>query len=194
MAETPGNDHVSTNGHVSIADYHFPRKSISRQQLLILACGNPLRWDDGAGLLLAELLVPYLEAAGYRVRLVTVQQFVPELALEIANPRFGAVLFVDTIDCTNSLASAETAPQIQIQPLSATLSTPSLGHHLTPHQLLLYARTLYHSVPPAWLITIPGIDYRHGEGRSGLVQTLLAKAETVSQQLRKLLPQTLTTH
>lgn len=191
MSKTSGNRHVAINGHVTTADYHRMRKPTSHQQLLILACGNPLRWDDGAGLMLADLLVPYVEAAGYRVHLVTVQQFTPELALEIANPDFAAVFFVDTIDDSTK---AEVTPQIQIQPLSAMLATPSLGHHLTPQHLLLYAHKLYHHAPPAWLITIPGIDFRHGEGTSRQVQMLLADATVVSTQLLQLLRHRLTAH
>ena len=60
-------------------------------QRLILACGNPLRGDDGAAWHLAE----QAQSIGLpnNVRLILQQQWTPELAEDIAQA--SAVLFVD---------------------------------------------------------------------------------------------------
>ena len=59
---------------------------------LILACGNTLRGDDGAGPWLAAWSEErFREETGLRV--VVRQQWAPELAEEIA--RAGSVLFID---------------------------------------------------------------------------------------------------
>ena len=52
--------------------------------ILIIAYGNPLREDDGAGLVLAEKLETLLRRLAIETRRVEMQQLLPELAAEIA--------------------------------------------------------------------------------------------------------------
>lgn len=147
--------------------------AIAGSQVLILACGNPLRRDDGAGLLLAEQLAAFLATVGQSHRLVTVQQFTPELALAIADEALSSVIFVDT----RAWYATDSSPfQIEIQPLAGTLPGPTLGHHLGPETLLLYARELYGYAPAAWLLTVPGVDFDHGTALSPQVSALLAES------------------
>lgn len=148
--------------------------------LLVLACGNSLRRDDGAGLLLAERLVQQWRAAGLSVRHVAVQQWTPELALEIAAAKTDAVLFVDA-----GVPAAASA--IDVRPVEPAAPSPSLGHHLTPPTLLLYAKELYGQQPPTWLVTVPGVDFALGEGVSPPVQALLDAAETLARELLALI-------
>ena len=159
--------------------------------LLILACGNPLRRDDGAGLQLAEQLASLWNVAGHAARLITVQQFTPELAIEIADTQVAVVLFVDTRAESDA---TDPDPQIEITPLAPDLASATLAHHLTPQVLLTYARELYHHAPPAWLVTIPGLDFGHGTACSPRVQMLLAQPAHVSNRLFPLLKQALTAH
>ena len=142
---------------------------VTDHQLLVLAYGNPLRSDDGAGLALASELPTFLRAAGHSVRLLCVQQLMPELALAIAEPDVVAVLFVDTRMMT---ATEPQDPQIQIQSIDAAQLTASVTHHLGPQLLLLYASKLYHHAPPSWLVTIPGSDFGHGTTLSPQVQRM----------------------
>lgn len=68
----------------------------SPNHLLFIAYGNTLRRDDGAGLALAEKLLPLLRDQGLQVELITIQQLTPELALDIADPNLDGVCFFDT--------------------------------------------------------------------------------------------------
>jgi len=155
---------------------------IIQPHLLVIACGNSLRGDDGAGLLLAERLVTGWRAAGLSVQHVAVQQLTPELAESIAADGVAAVVFVDT-------AVGQTERGIAVQQVSANDGTPSLGHHLDPTLLLLYAQHLYAQQPPAWLVTIPGEAFGLGEELSPVVQRIIANAapvaERVHQQIRE---------
>ncbi len=46
--------------------------------LLLIACGNSLRRDDGAGLLLAEIIEREWQSKGIEVQRITVQQLLPD--------------------------------------------------------------------------------------------------------------------
>jgi len=131
--------------------------------ILLIAYGNPLRQDDGAGLRLAERMAGCWLAMGAPVRHLAVQQLTPELALEIAAPEVTAVVFVDT------RATTGLAGEVKITPLALPgAATPSLGHHFQPEMLLAYATLLLEGrpAPPVWLATVPGVSFDHGEGLS----------------------------
>jgi len=131
--------------------------------ILLIAYGNPLRQDDGAGLRLAERMAGRWQAMGAPVRHLAVQQLAPELALEIAVPDVTALVFVDT------RAAAGLAGAVEITPLAPPdAATPSLGHHFQPGVLLAYAALLLEGrqAPPARLVTVPGVAFDHGEGLS----------------------------
>ncbi|MEZ4735423.1 MAG: hypothetical protein R3E79_50665 [Caldilineaceae bacterium] len=145
-------------------------------RLLFIAYGNTLRRDDGAGLVLAEKVLPLLCNQGFQVELVAVQQLTPELALTIADPNLTAVYFFDT-------AADPHPPAIQIHEIGSTQTAPVLGHHLIPSALLLYAKRLYAVCPPAWLVTIPGHDFALGEGFSVTTASHLADVGPLAQQL-----------
>ena len=65
--------------------------------ILLIAYGNPLRQDDGAGLRLAEQMAGRWQAMGASLRHVVVQQLAPELAVEIAAPEVAAVVQVQVV-------------------------------------------------------------------------------------------------
>jgi hydrogenase maturation protease len=140
--------------------------------IVIIAYGNSLRRDDGAGLLLAERLERAWQAQGIAVKRLAVQQLTPELALEIGQADVSSVVFVDT----RAVAPAETCPGVDIHPLTGAATSPALGHHLDPTALLLYASLWSNKPLPAWQITVPGVDFSHGEGLSETTQQALAAA------------------
>ena len=144
--------------------------------LLIIACGNSLRSDDGAGLIFAERLEYACRALDVVVERISVHQLLPELAADIAAEVVQAVVFVDT-----RLAAPGDLPALQ--PLSLKAASPSVGHHLTPAVLLLYAQALYHHCPPAWQITIPGVNFDHGESLSETAQNALAHVSVLARQI-----------
>ena len=139
--------------------------------ILIIAYGNTLRQDDGAGLALGQILEKELRARRVDVERITVHQLMPELALELARERVKAVIFVDT-----RVATDDDTLKVQILPLFADTPSPSIGHHLNPVTVLVYARLLYNKQLPAWQLTVPGVNFEHGEEFSTIAQVALATA------------------
>jgi hydrogenase maturation protease len=140
-----------------------------RPVVLIIGYGNSLRRDDGAGLILAQMVEAALRQRELDVERIAVHQLTPDLALPVAADGVAAVVFVDT-----RIAVAEVGQMdLQIQPLGAEEGSQSLGHHVGPAVVLSYARLLYDKSPPAWLLTAPGVDFDHGEGLSEAAQRAL---------------------
>jgi len=137
--------------------------------IFIIAYGNPLRRDDGAGMLLAEQLEQLWTANGTEVELLTVHQLTPELADEMTRDEFRAIIFVDS----RALVFDDEPAVIQLQSVNSDDASPHLGHYMSPATLLLMAQLMYGVRLPAWLITVPGVDFRHGEGVSQTVQKAL---------------------
>jgi hydrogenase maturation protease len=124
--------------------------------VLVIGYGNTLRQDDGAGVALAERLVTHWQGQGMPATLLATTQLAPEQAAEIASDGVTAVIFVD---------AAVGAPQdgVQIRRVENQEPSPGLGHHLDPAALMVYAHLLYRRTVPAWLVTVPGLAFDHGE-------------------------------
>ena len=117
-----------------------------------------------------------------------VQQLAPELALEIAEPGVSAVVFVDTRADTPGDVEVGAVEGVTVTPLAPPdAATPSLGHHFQPDVLLAYAALLLEGrqAPPAWLVTVPGMAFGHGEGLS---QTASAAIEAAFHDETQPLP------
>lgn len=125
---------------------------------LLIACGNSLRQDDGAGLILGQRLAAAWQRRGLTVRYLEVQQLLPELALAVADAAVDEVWFVDT-----RLAAGEGDGGVEIRPLTAVDPSPAIGHQLSPEMVLLYARLFAERQPPAWQITLPGFAFGHAD-------------------------------
>ena len=120
--------------------------------ILVIGYGNTLRRDDGAGVRLAEHLADGLSA---RIRVETGHQLTPEMALTVAAADVDGVVFID---------ASVTATEIALKRIDLDNDvSPSVGHHLTPEALMVYANRLYGRTPPAWLVTLPAYDLGHGE-------------------------------
>jgi hydrogenase maturation protease len=132
---------------------------------LILACGNSLRGDDGVGPWLAEWAEKrFASEAG--VRVISRQQWTPELAEEIA--RAESVLF---IDCSIDSAPGSVA-LIPVKPAAAKQGLAT--HHQGAPELLVLARELYNSLPRnALLLTIGAGSTELGEQFSNAVSASL---------------------
>ncbi len=139
--------------------------------LLVIGYGNSLRRDDGAGLLLAEMLHDTWQAQGRPVRLMLAHQLGPEMAVDIAAPDVVAVLFIDA-----AVQSPDSTPQAELTALEAAPATANLTHHLSPATLLLYAARLFDHHPRGWLLRIGGQDFGHGESLSPAVAAAVAEA------------------
>jgi hydrogenase maturation protease len=141
--------------------------------ILIIAFGNDLREDDGAGLVLAGLMQKAWQAKGTAVRLVAVQQLMPELAVDITQEGVTAVVFCDT-----RIAQSPADCEVTVIPVAGPGSTASaLGHRFDPGLVLAYATSLAgHMVPPAWLVTVPGTQFGYGQGLSTAAAAAMSRA------------------
>jgi hydrogenase maturation protease len=136
--------------------------------ILILAYGNNLRSDDGAGLVLGEKIFRHWSTGGIPCRLIQAHQLLPEHAEEIAKPDIDAVVFCDTAE------EEQSRPQkITFRRVSPAANATPAGHFFSPEGLLATSLTLYHAEPPSWIITIPGSDFQHGEEFSPEVKQLI---------------------
>jgi len=147
--------------------------------ILIIAYGNSLRRDDGAGLILGRILEGALRERGLAVSRIAVHQLTPDLALSVAGDEVAAVVFVDTRVAT----AGDEQTGLQVRSLSSEGHAQSLGHHLGASTVMTYARLLYDKSPPAWLLTVPGADFDHGEGLSEVAQRALNTLPSLLQQL-----------
>ena len=113
---------------------------------LILACGNPLRGDDGVAHAVLRLIEPSPHCA-----LRSVHQLTPELAEEIA--RFSRVVFLDADAGSKALA---------IEPLHAFRPRSPLTHAASPEEVVALARALFGFAGEAFLCRIPAHDFTPG--------------------------------
>ncbi len=130
-----------------------------RPVLLIIAYGNTLRGDDGAGPVLGELIERCCKQRSIPARLQVGHQLTPEMALDMIRPDIGQVLFCDTRvagrgDCDRGVA---------FESLRPAAGGNALGHHLSPATLLLLAEALYRCTLPAWQATVPGFTFQLGQ-------------------------------
>lgn len=131
---------------------------------LIIGVGNSLRQDDAAGLWLAEAVGAALDGRGCTTQIRLVQQLLPEMAEEIGELKPHTVLVADcSADSDSATGQVSRLPAAE---LSGTTSGVIGSHGLTAPQLLMLARRLYGYTGEAWLATVPGSEFGHGEGLS----------------------------
>ncbi len=135
-----------------------------RPELLIIGYGNELRGDDALGPRAARAAAAWALPG---VRAVACPQLTPEWAAAVAEAR--AVVFVDA-------AVAGAGQPVEASPLAPAPGAPSLAHTGDPQTLLGLAARLYGRCPPAWGLTIPGVDFEFGERLSPVAERNLAAA------------------
>ncbi len=145
-------------------------------QSLVLACGNPLRGDDGVGWKIAEQLVnnPRFES----VNVVVSQQFLPEHAELLS----GADLVV-FVDCSTLAPHGE----VCVEPVEPATKMPRIfTHHLDPASLLRLAADLYGRLPSrAMLVAVGGEEFEMVEELSACVAAAVPRAvEAIFNELQ----------
>jgi len=142
---------------------------------LILACGNPLRGDDGVG----PWLVTWAQERfgdDPSTRIMYRQQWTPELAYDIS--RSEAVIFIDA--STQDEPGAIQLHRVEPSDKSGGIET----HHLHASQLLALSYQLYESVPgTALLLTIGVGSTELGESFSDPVRASLDEASGLLARL-----------
>ena len=148
----------------------------AKARCLILACGNALRTDDGVGPRLADWAEEHF-ANDRRIRVVSRQQWTPDLAADLAGAE--SALF---LDC--SVDSA--AGAVQLRAVTPQSAGPGLAtHHAGAAELLSLAQELYGAIPrTSLLLTI-------GAGSTDLGETFSSTVEAVLPEARQLIEQTL---
>lgn len=154
--------------------------AIARIRCLVLACGNTLRGDDGAGPWLADWVHHrFPNQPGFRV--ISRQQWTPDLAEDLA--RAESVLFID--------CSLESSPgSISLSTIAPNPQVPGLAtHHLSAPELLALARELYAALPrEALLLTIGAGSVQLSEEFSDAVESALPEAcSRIEETVRRLL-------
>ena len=128
---------------------------------LLLACGNPLRGDDGFGGWVAARAQEQFVSS--QLEVVASRQFTPEMAEPISTA--DTVIFLD--------CSATSEPgQISLHPVeAATKPARLMTHHTSPESLLWMSQELYGRVPRvAYLITVGGDSFKMEERLSDAVR------------------------
>jgi hydrogenase maturation protease len=128
--------------------------------LLVLACGNPLRGDDGAAWRIAQALEESIHDLSADIR--TLQQLTPELAEPISKAQ--TVLFVD-------IAAGVDSGRVSLESVEAAASAPpNLTHVFNPPALLAFSQMLYGKTPGrALLLTVGGNSFDFSDELSAAV-------------------------
>jgi len=145
----------------------------TKAHCLVLACGNTLRSDDGVGPRLAQWAAERFQQDA-KVRVVTRQQYTPELAADIAAA--DSVLFLD--------ASIKSPPgRVRLTPVSSRANADPASHDLSATQLLALTRSLYGSIKShAMLLTVGVGSTELGESFSAPVEAALPRAQGVLEK------------
>lgn len=142
--------------------------------VLILACGNPLRGDDGFGKWMAVKIQE--QFASSQVEVLSSQQFIPEMAEPISTS--DTVIFLS--------CSATSAPgQIFLNPVEAvTRPARLMTHHMSPTALLWMSQDLYGRVPRlAYVITVGGESFKMEERLSDVVHGAVPAVLTMVEEI-----------
>ena len=132
-------------------------KMMSR--ILIIAIGNPLRSDDGLAWRVADELGRDSRLVGTEI--LTIHQLTPETAEPASQADL--VIFVD--------AAATGEPgALHCEEITAADESASLSHSLTPQSVIMLGKTLYGKRPKAFLVSVSGNTFEHGESLSPEVQ------------------------
>jgi len=152
--------------------------------VLIVAYGNPMRSDDGVAWRAADALAAIFPES--EVDIYHLHQLTPELADTVRNYR--CVIFVDAATCD---AALNKPGMIRVEEIRGHTSEPaSFSHVLSPRKVLDLAAQLYGASPTAFVITVAGDNFNHGDSLSPLIAAVLPElvaqiAELVEQNLSR---------
>lgn len=123
--------------------------------ILIIGYGNPLRSDDGIGWHAAEQLSR--QPPSLDVKVLTRYQLTPELAEDVCES--SAVIFIDAV------RDGEPG-EVTFEPIAPRPDQPTFSHELSPAAVLELSQRLYHRCPTAFMVSLCGECFDHGESLS----------------------------
>ncbi len=137
---------------------------------LIIAFGNPLRCDDGLAWRAAE----ELSHLALHARIMRCHELTPDLALPVSEA--STVVFVD--------AARDGDPgTLKGRPLHPEKQSSAFSHEFSPGSILSLAHELYNARPKAFVISICGECFDHGEKLSPKVMDTLPKLVALVEQI-----------
>lgn len=150
-------------------------------RVLIVAYGNPLRSDDGVAWHAADVLEGKFSSE--EVEILQLHQLTPEVAEEVRSREL--VLFLDAA-CIDDIENA-CAGGVRVRELLAADSREhnpgQFSHVYSPAKVLALAHALYQARPKAFVITVAGLDFGHGQSLSpevaAAVPALIARIESL---------------
>jgi hydrogenase maturation protease len=148
-------------------------------RVLIVAYGNPMRCDDGIAWRAADAFA--LKFSESDVEILRLHQLTPELADTVRNVR--VVIFVDAASCD---ASRSKPGMIRFEAIRGGTSQPvRFSHVLSPTKVLDLALQLYGASPRAFVITVTGENFGHGDSLSAPVASALPELVASIERLIK---------
>ena len=145
-----------------------------RLHLLIIAYGNELRGDDGAGPALGHYLERY-PVAGATV--VVRHQLVPELAENLSRADYA--VFADARTPDND-------PKPHLRRLRSRQGTlTGIGHVSDPGDLLAMTGAVYGRVPECWVLSLPTVSMEIGESLTPTARNGVRRAAGMIRRLAK---------
>lgn len=145
--------------------------------VVVIGYGNDLRCDDGIG----QRVAKGLNLAN--VKSLAVHQLTPELAETLKTADLA--IFVDACLSLESLENLNV--QVRwLEPENKIIT----GHTANPESLLALTQAIYGHYPPAWLVTVPGVNFELGEnlspiGERGVAGALEKIAQIVNEGIRR---------
>lgn len=150
-------------------------------RILIVAYGNPLRCDDSVALRAAEMLESKFPAS--EVEILQLHQLAPEVADAVRQRNLAVFLDAAAADTAGNDQPGEVFVRDITDSVPTSLPTRQFSHAYSPQKVLHLARELYQATPKAFVLTITGEDFGHGDGLSASVKaalpTLVAKVEQI---------------
>jgi hydrogenase maturation protease len=132
---------------------------------LVIGYGNELRADDGVGRAVAERVAADPRARA--VRVMSVRQLTPELALDVA-----AASLVVLVDAAVDLAPGEVA----VRPVADDPASGAFSHHVSAGGLPSLARALYGRTPRVVSVSVGPGSLEPAEGLSPSVALAVPRA------------------
>jgi hydrogenase maturation protease len=128
-------------------------------RVLIVACGSPLRCDDGLAWRAVEEL--YRLHLSQDVEIIAQHQLTPELASPVSQVE--RVLFLDAASCGQP-------GELKCEPVLPLRASGAFTHDFSPANILGLAQELYGRAPQAFVISLNGECFDHGETISATVE------------------------
>lgn len=137
--------------------------------VLIVAYGNPLRCDDGIGWRAAHTLQGKLPESKLEIRWL--HQLAPEIAESVRNRQL--VIFLDAACGEGNCCAGEIRVRVVSSNEVHQQREGQFSHIYSPTKIIALARELYGAAPKAFVVTVTGENFAHGNDLSSPVASAL---------------------